>query len=86
MCSHYEPLRLRENYKRHFYVDAPDTNGKSDMRPRYRGNFIRKPPATDPDDEALSDREAPNGRWGLISWRLVLVPEKIKAGNGPVNL
>lgn len=79
MCSHYEALRQRENYKKHFDVDAPDANGKPDMWPRYQGNFIRKPPATDPHDEAVPDREALAGRWGLVPWRLQPQPEKIKA-------
>ena len=49
------------------------------MWPRYQGNFIRKPPATDPHDEAVPAREAMAGRWGLIPWRLEPVTEKIKA-------
>lgn len=79
MCSHYEALRQRENYRKHFHVDEPDANGKSDMWPRYQGNFIRKPPATDPHDEAVPDCEALAGRWGLVPWRLQPQPEKIKA-------
>ena len=38
------------------------------MWPKYIGVFIRKPPETDPHDEAVPQQEALNGRWGLIPW------------------
>ena len=79
MCSHFEALRQCEDYEKYFHVTKPDTQGKPDMWPRYQGNFIRKPPATDPHDEAVPEREALIGRWGLVPWRLEPTPEKIKA-------
>lgn len=39
------------------------------MWPKYTGVFIRKPPVTDPHDEAVPEREALNGRWGLVPGR-----------------
>lgn len=43
---------------------------KLDMWPKYMGAFIPKPPETDPNDEAVPQREALNGRWGLVPWAL----------------
>ena len=40
------------------------------MWPRYEGVFVRKPPETDPYDEAVPEREAVAGRWGLVPWML----------------
>lgn len=79
MCSHYQALKQLESYEKHFNVNAPDVNGKPDMWPRYQGNFIRKPPPTDPHDEAVPASEALTGRWGLVPWRAEPTPEKIKA-------
>ncbi|MBI2724920.1 MAG: SOS response-associated peptidase family protein [Polaromonas sp.] len=79
MCSHYEALRQWENYIKYFHVTAPDPEqGKLDMWPRYTGYFIRKPPETDPHDEAVPEREALAGRWGLVPWRLKPTPDDIK--------
>jgi putative SOS response-associated peptidase YedK len=80
MCSHFEALRQWENYEKYFRVSAPDPmQEKLDMWPRYTGSFIRKPPETDPHDEAVPAAEAMLGRWGFAPWRLEPTPEKIKA-------
>lgn len=79
MCSHFEALKQRESYVKHYKTTLPETFGKPDMWPRYQGNFIRKPPSTDPHDEAVPASDALVGRWGLIPWRLQPTPEKIKA-------
>ena len=79
MCSHFEALRAHEDYKKYFDVLEPTPNqGKLDMWPRYSGTFIRKPPETDPHDEAVPLSEALPGRWGLVPWRLKPNPENIK--------
>ena len=79
MCSHFEALGAHEDYKKNFGVLQPNPpQGKLDMWPRYTGSFIRKPPETDPHDEAVPTREALLGRWGLIPWRLKPDPENIK--------
>lgn len=68
MCSHFEALRAQELYAKHFAVESPPAQGELDMWPQYAGVFIRKPPKTDPHDEAVPEREALNGRWGLLPW------------------
>ena len=78
MCSHFEALEQRESYQKHYKTTPPETLGKPDMWPRYQGNFIRKPPPTNPNDEAVSEREALVGRWGLLPWRLQPTTEKNK--------
>lgn len=79
MCSHFEALRQWEDYKKFFDVLQPTPpQGKLDMWPRYTGVFIRKPPETDPHDEAVPAREALAGRWGLVPWRLKPDPVEIK--------
>ncbi|KAG1386915.1 hypothetical protein G6F59_016633 [Rhizopus arrhizus] len=37
------------------------------MWPRYQGVFVRRPVEHDAGDEAVPEREAVTGRWGLIS-------------------
>ena len=79
MCSHFEALRAYEDYKKYFdALQPPPPQGKLDMWPRSTGTFIRKPPETDPHDEAMPTREALLGRWGLVPWRLKPDPENIK--------
>lgn len=70
MCSNYEALRNWENYLKYFDVARPSTQGKLDMWPKYEGVFVRRPPETDRHDEAVPEREAVNGRWGLVPWML----------------
>ena len=71
MCSHYEALNRGETYQKHFQVNGPKPMPeKLDMWPKYMGAFVRKPPETDPHDEAVPQREALNGRWGLVPWAL----------------
>ena len=79
MCSHFEALRAFEDYEKFFDMLQPTPpQGKLDMWPRYIGTFIRRPPETDPHDEAVPAREAMLGRWGLVPWRLKPDPENIK--------
>lgn len=50
------------------YFDAhPSAEVPADMWPRYMGVFVRRPPEWDSGDEAVPEREAAVGRWGLIS-------------------
>lgn len=79
MCSHFEALRRWEEYVKYFDLLQPTpVQGKLDMWPRYTGVFVRRPPASDPHDEAVPAKEAVAGRWGLVPWRLKPDPAEIK--------
>ena len=67
MCSHYQTLTDAELLFKKFGVTRPGLLGRYDMWPRYPGVFIRRPVEHDADDEAVPEREAVVGRWGLIS-------------------
>ncbi len=68
MCSHYQTLKDAELLLKKFGVrEKPAAIGKYDMWPRYQGVFVRRPVEHDAGDEAVPEREAIVGRWGLIS-------------------
>lgn len=67
MCSHYQTLKDAELLLKKFGAPNKPAVGKYDMWQRYPGVFIRYPVEHDADDEAVSEREAVVGRWGLIS-------------------
>lgn len=67
MCSHYQTLKDAELLLQKFGVRAPSVSTKYDMWPRYEGLFVRRPIEWDSGDEAVPEREAVIGRWGLIS-------------------
>lgn len=68
MCSHYQTLKDAELLLKKFGVrDNTAALGKYDMWPRYQGVFVRRPVEHDACDEAVPEREAVVGRWGLIS-------------------
>ena len=66
MCSHYQAVRDRERYQRQFGVAPPDEAGKVDLWPGYQGTFIRRHPQADVGDEAVPEREALPGLFGLV--------------------
>lgn len=66
MCSHYQAIRERERYARHFGVEPPVDAGKHDVWPCYPATFIRRPRAADVGDEAVPEREALPGLFGLL--------------------
>jgi putative SOS response-associated peptidase YedK len=66
MCSHYQALKERELYRRQFGVYPPDDLGKHDLWPGYLGTLIRRHPHADVGDEAVPQREALNGLFGLV--------------------
>ena len=68
MCSHYQTLKDAELLLKKFGVhEKPPTIARYDMWPRYQGVFVRRPAEHDAGDEAVPEREAVVGRWGLIS-------------------
>jgi putative SOS response-associated peptidase YedK len=71
MCSHYQALKKREHYMRHFGVEPPPAPGKLDLWPGYLGSFIRRHPLGEVGDEAVPPREALSGLFGLVPhWSL----------------
>jgi putative SOS response-associated peptidase YedK len=71
MCSHYQALKERERFRRHFGVEPPADPGKHDLWPGYVGSFIRRHPQADVGDEAVPEREALTGLFGLVPhWSL----------------
>jgi putative SOS response-associated peptidase YedK len=66
MCSHYQAIKESERFRRHFGVEPPADLGKHDLWPGYVGSFIRRHPHDDVGDEAVPEREALNGLFGLV--------------------
>ena len=66
MCSHYQSLQDRRRYREHFDVEPPDDLGKPDMWPLYAASFIRRPREADSGDDAVLEREALPGQFGLL--------------------
>lgn len=66
MCSHYQALKEREKFLKHFGVEPPGELGKLDMWPGYLGPFIRKHPHADVGDEAVPGAQALIGLFGLV--------------------
>ncbi|MDB5742950.1 MAG: hypothetical protein JWR68_1265 [Polaromonas sp.] len=66
MCSHYESVKSRERYQQHFGAQPPADLGKLDVWPMYAATFIRRPREADAGDEAVPEREALPGQFGLI--------------------
>lgn len=66
MCAHYENLKEPRYLRESFGVQPPPTLGKVDVWPGYEGLFIRKPREKDSGDEAVPDREALTGLFGLV--------------------
>ncbi len=66
MCSNFEALRNAEKYRTAFNVEPPQEQGKLDMWPGYKGVFIRRPKEAGSGDEAVPEREALAGVFGLL--------------------
>jgi putative SOS response-associated peptidase YedK len=66
MCAHYHSVTDPTKLRQYFGVDAPSGAVKSDVWPGYSSVFIRRHPHADVGDEAVPNREAVVGRFGLI--------------------
>lgn len=66
MCSHYQAVKERERFFRHFGVYPPEDSGKVDMWPGYSGVMLRRPRAADSGDESVPAVEAVVGVFGLL--------------------
>lgn len=66
MCSHYESVKDAERLQRYFAVAPPADPGKSDVWPGYLSTFIRRPKEADSGDDAVAQREAMLGSFGMV--------------------
>ncbi|WP_116520141.1 SOS response-associated peptidase family protein [Achromobacter insuavis] len=66
MCSHYQTLKDAELLLKKFGVHHKPAGDEYDMWPGYLGVIARRPPEHDAGDEAVPEREATVGRWGMI--------------------
>jgi len=66
MCSHYQTLKDAELLLKKFGAPNKPAGAKYDMWPGYDGVIVRRPPEHDSGDEAVPEREAVVGRWGMI--------------------
>lgn len=67
MCSHYQTLKDAELLLKRFGAPNKPTGTKYDVWPRRPGVFVRRPIEHDAGDEAVPEREAVVGRWGMIA-------------------
>ena len=66
MCSHYQAVKERERFFKHFGVYPPDDSGKFDIWPGYNGVMLRRPREADSGAAAVPGIEALTGRFGLL--------------------
>ncbi|MDP3699314.1 MAG: SOS response-associated peptidase [Hylemonella sp.] len=66
MCSHYEAPRNPERYREAFGVQPPAELGKHDVWPSYMAGFIRRHPHAGVGDDAVPEREALLGMFGMV--------------------
>ena len=66
MCSHYQALKDRAKFEKEFHVRLPPYEGVHDVWPTYAALFVRRPREADAGDEAVLEREALPGVFGLI--------------------
>ena len=66
MCAHYQGLRQPKSYLESFGVQPPADVLRTDIWPGYESGFIRRPPEADVGDEAVPEREALRGVFGLV--------------------
>ena len=65
MCAHYEAPDL-DSYPDFFKAQAPKGLFRTDIWPGYESVFIRRPREADAGDDAVPDREAVRGTFGLV--------------------
>ena len=66
MCSHYQALKDSARFEKQFNVRLPPYTGVYDVWPTYAALFIRRPHEADVGDEAVPEREALAGQFGLV--------------------
>jgi len=68
MCSHYQAAKEAARVAKYFGALGVPSYGMADLWPRRIGFFVRRPPEIESGDEAVPEREAVAGRWGLVPW------------------
>lgn len=66
MCSHYEAPKNPQRYSAAFGVEPPAELGKHDVWPGYSAGFIRRHPHAGVGDDAVPEREALLGVFGMV--------------------
>ena len=66
MCSHYQGVKEQARFEKQFNVQLPFNAGVYDVWPTYAALFIRRPAEADAGDEAVPEREALAGQFGLV--------------------
>jgi len=66
MCAHCECVHDKTLLKKHFGVSLPSELARRDVWPGYMSTFDRRHENADVSDDAVSDREAVLGSFGLI--------------------
>jgi putative SOS response-associated peptidase YedK len=66
MCSHYQAVKNRAQFERHFGLLPPVVEQALDVWPGYQSSFIRRHPHADAGDEAVAALEAASGAFGLL--------------------
>jgi putative SOS response-associated peptidase YedK len=66
MCSHYQGIKSRDQFERHFGILPAVGDYPVDVWPSYLAPFVRPHPHADAGDEAVPPLEAPLGAFGLL--------------------
>ena len=66
MCSHYQAVTAREKLRRRFGIELPPDLGKTGVWPGSPALMIKRPREADAGDEAVPEREATVGQFGLL--------------------
>jgi putative SOS response-associated peptidase YedK len=66
MCAHYESVHQQTLLKQYLGVELPSALARRDVWPGLTSTFIRRHPHADGGDNAVPDREALAGTFGLI--------------------
>ena len=66
MCSHYQGVKEQARFEKQFNVQLPLNAGVYEVWPTYAALFIRRPAEADVGDDAVPEREALAGQFGLV--------------------
>jgi hypothetical protein len=66
MRAHYENIKSKARLHNYFGAEIATELGKADVWPAYESVMVRRPKEADAGDDAVPEREALLGRFGLI--------------------